>query len=205
MNEVLLHHFDEISESNILNNLNLNQNEFFVISAHREENINIDKNFQKLIVILNTLAEKFNFPVIVSTHPRTQKQITKSKIVFHEKVKLLKPLGYMDYIKLQMSSKVVISDSGTISEESSILNFPALNIREAHERPEAMEEASVMMVGLDIDKVLQGISILDNQISGSQRTLNNVSDYSSQNVSEKVVRIIHSYTSYVRRVVWREY
>ena len=205
MNEVLFHHMDGIEKSNILKKLNLLEGEYFVVSAHREENIDSEINFLKLVDVLNHIAEKYNFPVIVSTHPRTQSRINQSKVTFHKKVKLLKPLGFIDYNKLQLSSKVVLSDSGTISEESSILNFPALNIREAHERPEAMEEASVMMVGLELDRIFQAITILDEQPKGDKRILRQVSDYSTPNVSSKVIRILHSYTDYVNRVVWRKY
>jgi len=205
MNEVLFHHMDGIEKSNILKKLNLIDGEYFVVSAHREENIDSEINFAKLVDILNNIAEKYNFPVIVSTHPRTQTRINKSKVKFHKKVRLLKPLGFIDYIKLQLSSKVVLSDSGTISEESSILNFPALNIREAHERPEAMEEASVMMVGLELERIFQAITLLDKQPKGNKRLLRKVSDYSMLNVSSKVIRIILSYTDYVNRVVWRKY
>ena len=205
MNEVLFHHMDGIEKSNILKKLNLLEGEYFVVSAHREENIDSEINFLKLVDVLNNIAEKYNFPVIVTTHPRTQSRINKSKVTFHKKVKLLKPLGFLDYNKLQLSSKVVLSDSGTISEESSILNFPALNIREAHERPEAMEEASVMMVGLELDRIFQAITILDEQPKGDKRILRQVSDYSTPNVSSKVIRILHSYTDYVNRVVWRKY
>jgi UDP-N-acetylglucosamine 2-epimerase (non-hydrolysing) len=205
MNEVLFHHIDGIEKSNILKKLNLIEGEYFVVSAHREENIDSEINFEKLVDVLNNIAKKYNFPVIVSTHPRTQSRINESKVKFHKKVQLLKPLGFIDYNKLQLSSKVVLSDSGTISEESSILNFPALNIREAHERPEAMEEASVMMVGLELERIFQAITLLDKQPKGNKRLLRQVSDYSMSNVSSKVIRIIHSYTDYVNRVVWRKY
>ena len=205
MNEVLFHHIDSIEQSNILKKLNLIEGEYFVVSAHREENIDSEINFAKLVDVLNNIAKKYNFPVIVSTHPRTQSRINESKVKFHKKVQLLKPLGFIDYNKLQLSSKVVLSDSGTISEESSILNFPALNIREAHERPEAMEEASVMMVGLELERIFQAITLLDKQPKGNKRLLRQVSDYSMSNVSSKVIRIIHSYTDYVNRVVWRKY
>ena len=205
LNEVLSFYSDGIKKSNILEKLNLIKGQYFVISAHREENIDSDINFRKLVIILNSLAEKYNFPVIVSTHPRTKKRIDSSKAKFHAKVQLIKPLGFKDYNKLQLSSKVVLSDSGTISEESSILNFPALNIREAHERPEAFEEASVMMVGLEIERIFQAISILDNKSKNHQQSLRQVADYNMPNVSEKVVRIIHSYTDYVKRVVWRQH
>ena len=205
MYEVLSHHKDGIEKSNILKKLNLIEGEYFVVSAHREENIDSEINFLKLVDVLNNIAKKYNFPVIVSTHPRTQSRINESKVKFHKKVQLLKPLGFIDYNKLQTSSKVVLSDSGTISEESSILNFPALNIREAHERPEAMEEASVMMVGLELDRIFQAITLLDDQPKGNKRLLRQVSDYSMSNVSSKVIRIIYSYTDYVNRVVWRKY
>jgi UDP-N-acetyl-L-fucosamine synthase len=205
MNEVLSYCKDGIEKSDILKKLKLIEGEFFVISAHREENIDSEKNFKKLANVLNGIAKKYNLPVIVSTHPRTQNRIDSSKVNFHEKVQLLKPLGFKDYNKLQTSSKAVLSDSGTITEESSILNFPALNMREAHERPEGMEEAAVMMVGLELERVIQALSILEDQPRGPKRMLRQVSDYTMPNVSEKVVRIIHSYTDYVNRVVWRQY
>ncbi|MBU0521376.1 MULTISPECIES: non-hydrolyzing UDP-N-acetylglucosamine 2-epimerase [Pseudomonas] len=205
MFEVLNHYRDGIEASDVLQRLELESGKFFVVSAHREENIDSDKNFLKLVDVLNTVATKFGFPVIVSTHPRTQKRVDAMGIVFHENVQLLKPLGFKDYNKLQLESKAVLSDSGTINEESSILNFPALNIREAHERPEGMEEAAVMMVGLEVERVLQGLMILETQASGRERTLRLVTDYSMPNVSEKVARIVHSYTDYVNRVVWKRY
>ncbi len=205
MFEVLNHYRDGIEASDVLQRLELESGKFFVVSAHREENIDSDKNFLKLVDVLNTVATEFGFPVIVSTHPRTQKRVDAMGIVFHENVQLLKPLGFKDYNKLQLESKAVLSDSGTINEESSILNFPALNIREAHERPEGMEEAAVMMVGLEVERVLQGLMILETQASGRERTLRLVTDYSMPNVSEKVARIVHSYTDYVNRVVWKRY
>ena len=205
MFEVLNYYRDGIESSDVLESLGLETGKFFVISAHREENINNDKNLLKLVDVLNTVATTFGYPVIVSTHPRTQKRVDAMGIVFHENVKLLKPLGFKDYNKLQLESKAVLSDSGTISEESSILNFPALNIREAHERPEAMEEAAVMMVGLEVERVLQGLMVLDSQAFGTERTLRLVEDYSMPNVSEKVARIVHSYTDYVNRIVWKRY
>lgn len=205
MFEVLNHYRDGIESSDVLTRLGLEAGKFFVVSAHREENIDSDKNLLKLVDVLNTVATTFGFPVIVSTHPRTQKRVDAMGIVFHENVKLLKPLGFKDYNKLQLESKAVLSDSGTISEESSILNFPALNIREAHERPEGMEEAAVMMVGLEVERVLQGLMVLDSQASGDERTLRLVADYSMPNVSEKVARIVHSYTDYVNRIVWKRY
>ncbi|MHC8396051.1 non-hydrolyzing UDP-N-acetylglucosamine 2-epimerase [Pseudomonas sp. LB3P93] len=205
MFEVLHHYLEGIEASDVLTRLGLEVGKFFVVSAHREENIDSDKNFLKLVDVLNTVAADYGLPVIVSTHPRTQKRVDAMGIVFHENVRLLKPLGFKDYNKLQLSSKAVLSDSGTINEESSILNFPALNIREAHERPEGMEEAAVMMVGLDVERVLQGLQILESQSRGADRTLRLVADYSMPNVAEKVVRIIHSYRDYVMRTVWRQY
>jgi UDP-N-acetyl-L-fucosamine synthase len=205
MNEVLFYYRDGIEKSDILERLELVEGQFFVISAHREENIDSEQNFRKLIEVLNAIAEKYNLPVIVSTHPRTQNRIDASEVEINKKVQLLKPLGFKDYNKLQMLSKVVLSDSGTISEESSILNFPALNIRESHERPEGMEEAAVMMVGLEIERIFQAIAILDHQPKGQTRLLRQVTDYSMPNVSDKVIRIIHSYTDYVKRVVWKQY
>ena len=176
---------------------------YFLISAHREENINSD-NFLKLVETLNTIAEQYKMPVIVSTHPRTRNKINETGVKFNSLVKLMKPLGFHDYNNLQKNAKVVLSDSGTISEESSIMNFPALNIRDAHERPEAMEEAAAMMVGLNTERIMQGLNILESQKRGSERTLRPVADYSMPNVSEKVVRIIISYTDYVNRVVWQK-
>lgn len=205
MFEVLNHYRGRIDASNILETLGLESGKFFVVSAHREENIDSDKNFTKLVGILNSVAEKFGCPVIVSTHPRTQKRVDAMGVVFHKNVRLLKPLGFMDYNKLQLESKASLSDSGTINEESSILNFPALNLREAHERPEGMEEAAVMMVGLEVERVMQALTVLESQKRGSERTLNLVADYSMPNVSDKVVRIIHSYRDYVMRVVWKRY
>ena len=209
MFEVLTHYRPQIDASDILTRLGLEENGYFVVSAHREENIDLDKNFNKLIIVLNKIAEQFVLPVIVSTHPRTQKRIDAMRVSFHPHVRLLKPLGFTDYVKLQMMSRATLSDSGTISEESSILNFPALNIRETHERPEGMEEASVIMVGLEIERIKQALTILENQPRNAKRTnphgIRQVADYSMPNVSDKVVRIIHSYTYYVKRVVWREY
>ena len=205
MFEVLNHYRTAIEDSDILDRLQLKSGQFFTVSAHREENIDSDNNFIKLVEVLNTVAEKFNLPVIVSTHPRTQKRVDAMGVKFHPNVQLLKPLGFMDYNKLQLEAKAVLSDSGTINEESSILNFPALNLREAHERPEGMEEAAVMMVGLEVERVLQALDILDTQARGATRTLCLVEDYSVPNVSEKVVRIIHSYRDYVMRTVWTRY
>jgi UDP-N-acetylglucosamine 2-epimerase (non-hydrolysing) len=183
----------------------LEKEKFFVVSSHREENIDNELNFRKLVDVLNAIASKYNLPVIVSTHPRTQKRIDSAKVKFHKNIQLLKPLGFKDYNKLQISAKAVLSDSGTINEESSILNFPALNIRETHERPEGMEETVVMMVGLEIERVMQALEIIKNQHRGDQRMFQQVPDYSMPNVSDKVVRIIHSYTDYVKRVVWKKY
>lgn len=205
MFEVLTHYRERIDTSDVLTRLGLQQGDFFVVSAHREENIESDRNFSKLVQVLNKVAEVYGLPVIVSTHPRTQKRVEAMGVQFHPLVQLLKPLGFTDYNKLQLSARAVLSDSGTINEESSILNFPALNLREAHERPEGMEEAAVMMVGLEEQRVLQGLVILQNQPRGNERLLRQVSDYSMPNVSDKVVRIIHSYTDYVNRVVWKKY
>jgi UDP-N-acetyl-L-fucosamine synthase len=201
MFEVLMHYLPKIENSEILDELGLKKGEYFVVSAHREENIDSDDNFLNLVHILNNLAEVYQFPVILTTHPRTRNKIEAKGIEFNPLINLHKPFGLTDYIKLQMNAKAVLSDSGTISEESSILNFNALNIREAHERPEAMEEASVMMVGLNPERVMQGLAQLQNQKSGP-RNFRLVNDYSMPNVSDKVVRIILSYTDYVKRVVW---
>jgi UDP-N-acetylglucosamine 2-epimerase (non-hydrolysing) len=205
MFEVLNHYLDGIQESTVLEQLGLQEQEFFVVSAHREENIDNDQNFTKLVAILNSLAENYRLPVIVSTHPRTQKRVDATATKFHGRVRLLKPMGFKDYNKLQTSAKAVLSDSGTITEESSILNFPALNIREAHERPEGMEEAAVMMVGLELERVHQALEILAQQPRGDARLMQLVADYRAPNVSDKVIRIIHSYTDYVRRTVWKQY
>ena len=204
MFEVLNHYLDSIKSSDVLTRLDLEQYKYFVVSAHREENINNESNFTGLITSLNLIAEKYNYPIIVSTHPRTRKMIDAKEFKLHKNIQLLKPLGFNDYNALQMNAKVVLSDSGTISEESSILNFPALNIRQAHERPEAMEEASVMMVGLNPERILQSLIELENQHRGESRTLRKVSDYSMPNVSDKVVRIIISYVDYIKRTVWCE-
>ena len=205
MFEVLTHYAPSIDASDALTRLGLTEGEYFVISAHREENVDSEVNLRKLADIFNGLATTYGKPVIVSTHPRTQKRIDAQQLQFDPLVRLLKPLGFHDYVKLQKDARAVLSDSGTITEESSILNFPALNIREAHERPEGFEEASVMMVGLELDRVLQGLSILENQGRGAERSLRQVADYSMPNVAEKVVRIIHSYTDYVNRTVWKKY
>jgi len=202
--EVLHFYKQGIDSSDVLDRLELAENKFFVVSAHREENIDLDKNFERLIHILNNVAENYKLPVIVSTHPRTKKRMDANGVKFHENIQLLNPLGFKDYNKLQITAKAVLSDSGTINEESSILNFPALNIRETHERLEAMEEAAVMMVGLEEKRVMQGLAILDTQPRGNKRLLKQVADYSVSNVSEKVLRIIHSYTDYVNRVVWKK-
>lgn len=205
MAEVLAHYRPKIDASNVLERLGLEPGQFFVVSAHREENIDSDKSFAKLVQVLNAVADGYGLPVIVSTHPRTQKRVDALSVQFHPLVQLLKPLGFSDYNRLQLESRAVLSDSGTINEESSILNFPALNLREAHERPEGMEEAVVMMVGLEVERVLQGLAILQNQPRGSERLLRQVADYSMPNVSDKVLRIVHSYTDYVNRVVWKKY
>jgi UDP-N-acetylglucosamine 2-epimerase (non-hydrolysing) len=205
MCEVLAHYADVIDASDVLSRLELTSGKYFVVSAHREENIDSDVNLEKLALTLNTVAETYNEPIIVSTHPRTQKRIDAKGITFNPLIQLLKPLGFRDYVKLQKEARAVLSDSGTINEESSILNFPALNLREAHERPEGMEEASVMMVGLEPERVMQALNILETQNRGVERTLRQVSDYSMPNVSDKVVRIIHSYTDYINRVVWKKY
>jgi len=205
MYEVLTHYMDEIDSSKILESLDIEIGKFFVVSAHREENVDVPSQLLKLVNSLNSIADYYCLPVIVSTHPRTQKRINDQGMQFHENIKLLKPLGFHDYNHLQKNAKAVLSDSGTINEESSIMNFPALNIREAHERPEGMEEASVMMVGLDSKRIMQALRILEQQPSGEKRLLRRVDDYSVPNVSDKVVRIIHSYTDYVNRVVWKKY
>jgi UDP-N-acetyl-L-fucosamine synthase len=205
MFEVLHHYLDGIKSSDILKRLDLTEGNFFVVSAHREENVDSPQNLEKLANILNKVAERYNEPIIVSTHPRTQKRIDEAGLKFHPQIRLLKPMGFKDYVKLQMCARAVLSDSGTISEESSILNFPALNIREAHERPEGFEEAAVMMTGLEVDRVLQALKILESQPRGSERSLRLVEDYSMPNVSDKVLRIILSYTDYVNRVVWKKH
>ena len=205
MFEVLNTYREGVDNSDVLERLNLKKHEFFAISAHREENIDSDVNFLKLTDSLNIIAKTYNIPVIVSTHPRTQKRIDAMGIKFHSLIQLLKPLGFKDYNKLQISAKAVLSDSGTINEESSIMNFPALNLREAHERPEGMEEAAVIMTGLGSERIMQGLAILESQPRDSERLIRQVYDYSMPNVSDKIVRIIHSYTDYVNRVVWKKY
>ncbi len=204
MFEVLHHYLPQIEKSDVLSRLKLEEGKYFVVSSHREENINSEKNFNGLMESLNLIAEKFGYPIIVSTHPRTRNMIDKMQVEVRPEIQFLKPLGFHDYNALQMRSYAVLSDSGTISEESSILNFRALNIREAHERPEAMEEASVMMVGLSPERIMQGLVQLQTQEIGVKRNFRTVSDYSMPNVSQKMVRIILSYTDYVNRVVWRK-
>jgi len=203
MFEVLHANMFQIDNSDVLSKLSLEKGKYFVVSAHREENIN-SVNFDKLVTTLNLIAEKYQLPIIVSTHPRTRNKINEKGVEFNPLIQLMKPLGFHDYNHLQKNAYAVLSDSGTISEESSIMNFPALNIRDAHERPEAMEEASVMMVGLNTERIMQGLILLENQKRGNQRTLRPVSDYSMPNVSDKVVRIILSYTDYIKRTVWSE-
>lgn len=205
MFEVLHHYMDRIDASDVVDRLGLDEQDYFVVSAHREENIESDRTFFRLVDIVNDVAKTYNRPVIVSTHPRTKNRIDAAGVSFHQNVQLGKPLGFHDYVRLQKSARAVLSDSGTITEESSILNFPAINIREAHERPEGMEEAAVMMTGLNVERVRQALSILETQGRGEQRDMRLVADYSMPNVSEKVVRIVHSYTDYVQRVVWRNY
>jgi len=205
MFEVLTHYLPQIKASDVMARLRLQPQGYFLVSAHREENVDSDLNLQNLALSLNAIAETYGQRVIVSTHPRTQKRIDAEGLTFHANVELLKPMGFHDYVHLQMEARVVLSDSGTITEESSILNFPALNIREAHERPEGMEEASVMMVGLSPERIMQGIRILRDQGRGDFRHLRQVADYSMPNVSDKVLRILHSYTDYVNRVVWRKF
>ncbi|OOE36067.1 UDP-N-acetylglucosamine 2-epimerase (non-hydrolyzing) [Salinivibrio kushneri] len=205
MFEVLNYYMPRIDASDVLSRLRLSKRQFFVVSIHREENVDAPRQLAKLAETLNTLATHYDLPVIVSTHPRTRNRIEAQGLEFHSNIQLLKPLGFHDYNHLQKNAKAVLSDSGTINEESSIMNFPALNMREAHERPEGMEEASVMMVGLDVERVMQALQVLESQPSGEERLLRQVYDYSMPNVSEKVVRIIHSYTDYVNRVVWKRY
>ena len=205
MFEVLNTYREGIECSDVLERLELQKHKFFVVSAHREENVDSDNNLSNLVESLNTIAETYQMPVIVSTHPRTQKRVDTMGVQFNPLVQLLKPLGFKDYNKLQVSSKAVLSDSGTINEESSIMNFSALNLREAHERPEGMEETAVIMVGLGVERIMQGLAILESQSRDEERLIRQVYDYSMPNVSDKVVRIIHSYTNYVNRVVWKKY
>lgn len=205
MLEVLSFYRPRMQASTVLARLGLQDRRYFLVSAHREENVESDKSFEKLVAVLNALSHEYDLPVIVSTHPRTQKRIDEMGVKFHKHVRLLKPLGFHDYVSLQCCAKAVLSDSGTITEESSILNFPALNLRETHERPEGMEEAAVMMVGLELNRVLQALEVLAKQTHTDERILRIVADYSVQNVSEKVLRIILSYTDYVNRVVWKKY
>jgi UDP-N-acetylglucosamine 2-epimerase len=204
MYEVLMYYKEKIDSRSILEHLNLNPIDYFLVSAHREENVDGEESFKKLVNILNVLAQQYKKEIIVSTHPRTRKRFEEMNMKLNDHVELLKPLGFLDYVKLQKNAFVVLSDSGTITEESSILNFPALNIREAHERPEGMEEGAVIMTGLEIDKVMQALRIVEGQPRGEDRKLNLVKDYNVSNVSEKVVRIIMSYTDYVNRTVWRK-
>tara|TARA_B100001964_G_C14195602_1_gene583159 strand:- start:309 stop:1448 length:1140 start_codon:yes stop_codon:yes gene_type:complete len=202
--EVLHNYKEDIENSSILHKLGLTPHDYFVVSAHREENIDSDSNFTKLVEVLNELAQYFDKRIMVSTHPRTRKRIETMDVSFHNRVELLKPLGFFDYVNLQKNAYVVLSDSGTISEESSILNFPALNIREAHERPEGMEEAAVMMTGLEMGRIFQALTVVKSQPRGQKRSLQMVADYNVPNVSEKILRIIISYTDYVNRSVWRK-
>ncbi|EGR0260328.1 UDP-N-acetylglucosamine 2-epimerase (non-hydrolyzing) [Vibrio cholerae] len=205
MDEVLSHYKDKIAQSKILDQLNLEEEKYFLVSVHREENVDSEKNIHSYVDALAKLAEKYNFPIIVSTHPRTRKKIEQLNLKFHPLVKLMKPLGFTDYIKLQTLAKVVLSDSGTITEESSILNFPAINIREAHERPEGFEEGAVMFTGMNANRILQAVDILNDQPRGGVRLINMVQNYDAPNVSDKVLRTILSYTDFVNRVVWRKY
>ena len=205
MFEVLQHYRPGIEGSDVLGRLGLEPERYFVVSAHREENIDSPEQFAKLVRVLNGIAETYRQRIIVSTHPRTRKRVEESGVRLDERVELMKPLGFCDYVRLQRESRATLSDSGTITEESSILNFPALNIRNAHERPEGMEEAAVMMTGLELDRVLQGLQILETQPRGDNRLLRLVADYSMPNVSDKVVRIVLSYTDYVNRVVWQRH
>ncbi len=205
MYEVLHHYLPKINASDSVSRLGLSPGKYFLVSAHREENVDSERSFVKLVAVLNGVADRYQLPVVVSTHPRTQKRVDALGVEFHPLVRLMRPLGFLDYVKLQLDATAVLSDSGTINEESSILNFPALNLREAHERPEGMEEAAVMMVGLDVERVHQGLVILQGQTRGGDRLIRVPADYNMPNVSDKVVRIIHSYTDYVNRVVWKKY
>ena len=204
MLEVLNFNAEKIAGSDVLARLKLEPKEYFLVSAHREENIDYEEQFSGLVSVLNTLAETFKLPVILSTHPRTRKRLDASGANTNSLVKLMKPFGFLDYVKLQENARAVLSDSGTITEEASILNLRALNLRETHERPEGMEEGAVIMVGLNPERVLQSLSILENPVAEQEGALRLVRDYDVDNVSEKVVRIIHSYTDFVNRVVWRK-
>ena len=205
LSEVLSYYRPQIDASVVMDRVGVQSRGYFLVSAHREENVEPDKSFQRLVSLLNVLAGEYDLPVIVSTHPRTRSRMDAAQVALHANVRLLRPLGFHDYCRLQLEARAVLSDSGTITEESSILNFPALNIREAHERPEGMEEGAVMMVGLSVDRVRQGLSILAGQSRGEARCLRLVADYDAPNVSDKVLRIIHSYVDYVNRVVWKKY
>ncbi|TON67916.1 UDP-N-acetylglucosamine 2-epimerase (non-hydrolyzing) [Vibrio parahaemolyticus] len=204
MDEVLNHYEEKIAQSDVLDRLELTSEGYFLVSVHREENVDSERNINNYVLALNTIAEKYNLPIIVSTHPRTRKKIDLLSLEFHPLVRLMKPLGFSDYIRLQKDAKAVLSDSGTITEESSILNFPAINIREAQERPEGFEEGAVMFTGMSVERILQAIEILDDQPRGQDRLLNKVADYIAPNVSDKVLRTILSYTDYVNRVVWKK-
>ncbi|MFA0415176.1 non-hydrolyzing UDP-N-acetylglucosamine 2-epimerase [Vibrio renipiscarius] len=204
MDEVLAFYQDKIDTSDVLERLSLSKGKYFLVSVHREENVDSEINIHKYVEALNTLAGKYNFPIIVSTHPRTRKKIETLNLKFHNLVKLMKPLGFSDYVRLQIDANVVLSDSGTITEESSILNFPAINIRDAQERPEGFEEGAVMFTGMSVERILQAIEILADQPRGSERLINKVQDYIAPNVSDKVLRTILSYTDYVNRVVWKK-
>ena len=205
MCEVLAHYSDRIAGSDVLSRLNLEAGRYFVVSTHREETIDSERNFSDLVEVLNTVASQYRLPIIVSTHPRTRNRIDATNAQLDPLIQLLKPLGFSDYVRLQKDAKATLSDSGTINEESSILNFRALNLRDTHERPEGMEEAAVMLVGMNVERVLQGLAVLETQPVGDERLLRQVADYSMPNVSDKVVRILHSYTDYVNRVVWKRY
>ena len=204
MREVIEHYMPGIDASDVLERLGLTQQSYFLVSSHREENVDSPENLQKLFAILNALAERYQEPVIVSTHPRTRKRMDALGLTAHPLVQFLKPFGFLDYVKLQTQARAVLSDSGTITEESSILNFPALNLREVHERPEGFEEAAVIFVGMSIDRVMQGLGILETQPRGTERSLRLVTDYAPNNVSDKVLRIIQSYTDFVNRKVWHK-
>ena len=204
MREVISYYRSKIEESNVLDRLKLRYRQYFLVSAHREENVDSPENLRKIFQILNAIAEKYQEPVIVTTHPRTRKRIDSLEITINPLISLMKPFGFLDYVKLQINAHCVISDSGTITEESSILNFPALNLREMHERPEGFEEASVMFVGLNSERIFQGLEILENQPRGEQRSLHMVGDYSTDNVSLKILRIIQSYTNFINTKVWKK-